>query len=214
MLLTVQCANYLENEAKREENDCLPDLLEAMKTTAKLMLDYGFSACIFPFAFLVFLSEFIPLFPSPPNSLRFWSLSRCKFPCSSSPLFMLTSVNLFWLILGLSLSAGTKAMVVPLLFSFSSLCIFFLLCSCSCSASPFLSPCLRLPFCPLRLLPLPFCWFCLFSSCSGSPFLSVFPQFFFSFSSPVSVSFSAPVVCSFSSFYKAGERGNDLGSEP
>jgi hypothetical protein len=52
---------YLENEAKREEKDCLPDLLEAMKMTVKLMLVYVFSACVFPFAFLVFLSEFIPL---------------------------------------------------------------------------------------------------------------------------------------------------------
>jgi len=183
VLLTVQCANYLENEAKREENDCLPDLLEAMKTTAKLMLDYGFSACIFPFAFLVFLSEFIPLFPSPPNSLRFWSLSRCKFPCSSSPLFMLTSVNLFWLILGLSLSAGTKAMVVPLLFSFSSLCIFFfalflfVLClslSFSLFASSFLSPASSAS--PL-LLVLPF--FLLFWISFSLSFSPVFLQFFF-----------------------------------
>jgi len=61
----------LENEAKREEKDYLPDMLEAMKTTVKLMFVYVFSACVFPFAFLVFLSEFIPLFPFPPNSLCF-----------------------------------------------------------------------------------------------------------------------------------------------
>ena len=79
--------NYLENEAKREEKDCLPDLLEAMKTTVKLMLVYVFSACVCPFAFLVFLSEFIPLFP--PRILSVFGLSRCKSSYSSSPLFML-----------------------------------------------------------------------------------------------------------------------------
>ena len=93
----MQCANYLENVAKLEEKDCLPDLLEAMKTTVKLMLVYVFSACVFPFAFLVILSEFIPLFPSTPNSLRFWSLSRCK-PAPARRLLSLCSqlsVNLF-----------------------------------------------------------------------------------------------------------------------
>jgi hypothetical protein len=70
--------NYLENEAKREEKDCLPDLLEAMKTTVKLMLVYVFSACVCPFAFLVFLSEFIPL--SPPRILSVFGLSLAVSP--------------------------------------------------------------------------------------------------------------------------------------
>jgi hypothetical protein len=65
----VQCALYLENEAKREEKDGLPDLLKAMKTTVKLMLVYVFFACVFSFAFLVF--EFIPLFPPPPEFSSF-----------------------------------------------------------------------------------------------------------------------------------------------
>jgi hypothetical protein len=57
-----QCnVNYLENEEKREEKDCLPGLLEAMKTMVMLMLVSVFSACVFPFVFLVFLFEFLPL---------------------------------------------------------------------------------------------------------------------------------------------------------
>jgi uncharacterized protein YqhQ len=51
----------LENEEKREEKDCLPGLLEAMKTMEMLMLVSVFSACVFPFVFLVFLFEFLPL---------------------------------------------------------------------------------------------------------------------------------------------------------
>ena len=70
--------NYLENEAKREEKDYLPDMLEAMKTTVKLMLVYVFSACVCPFAFLVFLSEFIPLFP--PRILSVFGLSLAVSP--------------------------------------------------------------------------------------------------------------------------------------
>ena len=65
----MQCALYLENEAKREEKDGLPDLLEAMKTTVKLMLVYVFSTCVFFFCFPC-LWVYSSVSFSPPNSHR------------------------------------------------------------------------------------------------------------------------------------------------
>jgi hypothetical protein len=194
-----------------DQSPVLPSIFVCCLRLPKLWRNFAFPFLCFnlPLSSPEFFVWFLPMF----FALVFGSFSG--FFSFSSSVFVLWRRRWSWGTLAFSL------VFLPLfLLSFSLwICVFFTLYLCSVffsSGSSLLSPCLCLPLCPLRLLPLPFCWFCLFFllfwvsfSLSFSP---VFLQFFF----PCFcfVCFPPLLVCSFSSFYKARERGNDLRSEP